>query len=63
VVSATTRTTALVDALVALLRPLRPLGVDPDRVALLLALSVRAVPVPSGREVPGSTYGPSGRRS
>lgn len=48
VVSATTRTTALVDALVALLRPLRPLGVDPERVALLLALSVRAVPVVAG---------------
>jgi biotin transport system permease protein len=47
-VSTTTRTTALVDALVTLLRPFRRLGVDPDRVALLLALSVRAVPVVAG---------------
>jgi biotin transport system permease protein len=47
-VSATTRTTALVDAMVGVLRPLRRVGVDPDRVALLLALSVRAVPVVAG---------------
>ena len=52
-VSMTTRTTALVDAMVAVLRPFRRLGVDPDRVALLLGLSVRAVPVVAGiaREV------------
>lgn len=47
-VSTTTRTTALVDALVSVLRPLRRLGVDPDRVALVLGLSVRAVPVVAG---------------
>lgn len=47
-VSSTTRTTALVDAIVAALRPLRRLGVDPDRVGLLLGLSVRAVPVVAG---------------
>jgi biotin transport system permease protein len=47
-VSTTTRTTALVDAMVSVLRPLRPLGVDPDRVALVLGLSVRAVPVVAG---------------
>lgn len=47
-VSTTTRTTALVEAVVAVLRPLRRLGVDPDRVGLLLGLSVRAVPVVAG---------------
>jgi biotin transport system permease protein len=44
-VSTTTRTTALIDVVVRLLRPLRRVGVDPERVGLLLALSVRAVPV------------------
>jgi biotin transport system permease protein len=44
-VTLTTRTTALLEALVALLRPLRRLGVDADRVALVLALAVRSVPV------------------
>lgn len=47
-VSSTTRTTALVEAAVSALRPLRRLGVDADRVALLLGLSVRAVPVVLG---------------
>ena len=47
VVSSTTRTTDIVDSLVRVLRPLRRAGVDPDRVGLLLALSVRAVPVVS----------------
>ena len=45
VVTATTRVEDLLDVLQALLRPLRPLGVDPERVALLLALTLRAVPV------------------
>lgn len=44
-VTLTTRTTELVDALVAVLRPLRRVGVDPDRVALLLAVSIRSVTV------------------
>lgn len=44
-VSSTTRTTDLVDAVVRGLRPLRRVGVDADRVGLVLALSVRAVPV------------------
>lgn len=44
-VSLTTRTTDMIDAIVWLLRPLRRLGVDPDRVALQLALGVRAVPL------------------
>ncbi|GGL88269.1 energy-coupling factor transporter transmembrane component T family protein [Nakamurella endophytica] len=49
----TTRVTALLDVLHRLLRPLRRFGVDGDRVALLLALTIRLVPVLSGivREV------------
>jgi biotin transport system permease protein len=52
-VTLTTRTEALLDALVAVLRPLRRAGVDPERVALVLALAVRSVPVIVGiaREV------------
>jgi biotin transport system permease protein len=44
-VTFTTRTTALVDALVTACRPLRRVGVDPERIGLLLALGVRCVPV------------------
>ncbi len=44
-VTLTTPTQDLVDALVRVLSPLRRFGVDPDRVALLLALSLRSVPV------------------
>ena len=44
-VTLTSTTTALVDSLVAALRPARRWGVDVDRVGLLLALSVRSVPV------------------
>jgi biotin transport system permease protein len=47
-VTLTTRTTAMVDAIVGVCRPLRPLGVDPERVGLLLALGVRSVPVVVG---------------
>ncbi len=47
-VTLTTRTQELLDALVAVLRPLRRVGVDPDRVALVLALAVRTVPVLAG---------------
>jgi biotin transport system permease protein len=52
-VTLTTRTEQLLDALVAGLRPLRRAGVDPERVALVLALAVRSVPVLVGiaREV------------
>ena len=42
-VTLTSRTTALVDALVTVLRPLRRTGLDPDRIALLLALGIRSV--------------------
>ncbi len=47
-VTLTTRTEDLLDALVTVLRPLRRLGVDPDRVALVFALTIRAVPVLAG---------------
>ena len=44
-VSLTTRTTALVDAVVRAVRPLRRLGVDPERLGLLVALGIRSVAV------------------
>jgi biotin transport system permease protein len=47
-VTLTTRTSDLVDVLVAWLRPLRVLGIDPERIGLLLALSIRSVPVVVG---------------
>jgi len=47
-VTLTTRTEELLDVLISVLRPLRRVGVDPDRVALVLALAVRSVPVLAG---------------
>lgn len=47
-VTLTTRTTDMVDAVVGVLRPLRRLGVDADRVGLMLALGIRSVPVVVG---------------
>jgi biotin transport system permease protein len=47
-VTLTTRTTDLVDAVVTVCRPLRRVGVDPERIGLLLALGVRCVPVVVG---------------
>ena len=44
-ISLTTRVTDLLDVIARLLEPARAIGVDPDRVALLLALTIRAVPV------------------
>jgi biotin transport system permease protein len=44
-VSLTTRVTDLLDVIARLLEPARAIGVGPDRVALLLALTIRAVPV------------------
>jgi biotin transport system permease protein len=44
-VTLTTRVTAMLDVCVRVLGPARRLGVDPERVALVLALTVRAVPV------------------
>ncbi len=42
-VTLTTRTSDLVDALVRALSPLRRVGVDPHRIGLLLALGIRSV--------------------
>jgi biotin transport system permease protein len=47
-VTLTTRTTAMLDLLERLLRPARRVGIDPERVSLLLALTIRAVPVVVG---------------
>jgi len=47
-VTLTTRTTALVDTVVRTLGPLRRVGLDPERVGLVLALGIRAVPVVAG---------------
>lgn len=44
-VTATTTVSAMQDLAVSLSRPLRPLGVDPERTGLLFALAMRAVPV------------------
>jgi biotin transport system permease protein len=44
-VTLTTPVSAMVDAVVHLCRPLKVLGVDPDRVGLVIALGVRCVPV------------------
>jgi len=44
-VSLTTRMTALIEVIVRLLNPLRRLGVRAERVALLIALSLRSVTV------------------
>ena len=44
-VTVTTPMQDLLDAVVAALRPLRRFGVDPERVALVLGLAVRSVPV------------------
>ncbi|MEP7194851.1 MAG: energy-coupling factor transporter transmembrane protein EcfT [Actinomycetota bacterium] len=44
-ITVTTRVTDLLDVISRILQPARRIGVDPDRVALLLALTIRAVPV------------------
>lgn len=44
VLTSTTPVNALLDALVRWLRPLRRLGVDPERVALVFSLAVAALP-------------------
>jgi biotin transport system permease protein len=44
-VTLTTRTSALLDVFERCLAPLRLVGVDPGRMSLLLALTIRAVPV------------------
>lgn len=44
VLTVTTRVDDLLGAITAGLRPLRPLGIDPDRVGLTFALTIRAIP-------------------
>ena len=48
VVTATTRVSDMMDAVVAGLGPARRLGVDPERVALALGLTVATIPVLAG---------------
>ena len=45
VVTLTTRVSAMLDLIERGVEPLRRFGVDPERVALVLALTIRAVPV------------------
>jgi biotin transport system permease protein len=47
-VTLTTRTSDMADVVVAVVRPLRRFGVDPERLGLLLALGIRSVPVVIG---------------
>ncbi len=44
-VTLTTRVTEMLDVCQRLLRPLRRFGVDPDRVGLVLALTIRCIPL------------------
>ncbi|MFF0814109.1 energy-coupling factor transporter transmembrane component T family protein [Rhodococcus sp. NPDC003318] len=47
-VSLTTRVLDMVDALHRILGPLRRFGVDPDRVGLVLAMTIRCIPLLAG---------------
>ncbi|MGH9250057.1 MAG: energy-coupling factor transporter transmembrane component T family protein [Acidimicrobiales bacterium] len=47
-ITLTTRVVDLLDVFERVLRPLRRVGVDSERVALVLALAIRAVPVVAG---------------
>ncbi|MFE3101274.1 energy-coupling factor transporter transmembrane component T family protein [Nocardia tengchongensis] len=44
-VTLTTRTSAMVETIERALTPLRPLGVRPERVGLLVAMTIRFIPV------------------
>jgi biotin transport system permease protein len=44
-VTLTTRVSEMLDVCQRLLRPFRPLGVDPDRTGLVLALTIRCIPL------------------
>ena len=48
IVTLSTRTTEILDAVERALRPLRRFGVNPDRIGLMLALTIRTVPVIAG---------------
>lgn len=64
-VTLTTRTVDLVDAIVWASRPLGRVGVDPERVGLLLALGIRSVAVVAdlAREVRQAQLARGGQRS
>ncbi|WP_433579401.1 energy-coupling factor transporter transmembrane component T family protein [Nocardia brasiliensis] len=47
-VTLTTRVTDLLDTVTRALGPLRRIGVDPERIGLLLALAIRCVPLLAG---------------
>ena len=47
-VTLTTRTTAMVDVIERVVRPLERVGVDPERLGLTIALGIRAVPLVVG---------------
>lgn len=47
-ITLTTRSTDIIDVVVRVLGPLRRVGVDPERVGVLLLLGIRAVPVVIG---------------
>jgi biotin transport system permease protein len=47
-VTLTTRTDALIDAIERAMSPLRRLGVNPSRVALMLSLTITTIPVIAG---------------
>lgn len=44
-VSATTRVADMTDAIVRIVAPARRIGIDPERVGLVIALAIRSVPV------------------
>lgn len=44
-VTLTTRVTDLLDTVTRALGPLRRIGVDPERIALMLALTIRCIPI------------------
>ncbi|AZI57298.1 energy-coupling factor transporter transmembrane protein EcfT [Nakamurella antarctica] len=47
-VTVTTKVTAILDVVQRVLRPLRRFGLDPDRVGLMLALTIRCIPLVAG---------------
>lgn len=47
-VTLTTRTTDMLDAIVTAAHPLRHVGVDPERVGLVLVMTIRAIPLLGG---------------
>ena len=60
-VTLTTRVTEMLDVCQRLLRPLRRFGVDPDRAGLVLALTIRCIPLLVGHR-PRGVRGEKGPR-